>query len=113
MRRSQLRANFRADCEKVINGKYGQHTRGKSPSALSVEEPNTLEITKVNKLMKTEHPLLHILDPDGWKNIPICIVEAFKSQTRVLHDGEMANFNFQVKSNQRFYKLQKQFDERK
>ena len=32
---------------------------------------------------------------------------------KVLHDGEKYNFEFQVKTNERLYKLQKQIDERK
>lgn len=96
-----------------MTGKYGNLARPKSPSAISVLEPNALEITKVNKLVKTEHPLLHIIEPDTWKNIPIPIVEGFKAQTKVLHESEVQNFNFVIKTNERLFKLQKQFDDRK
>ena len=70
-------------------GKFGNFVRGKSPSAISVQEPNAIEITRVKKAVQTEHPLLSIIEPDSWKNIPIPIVEAFKAQTKVIHDSEV------------------------
>ena len=112
-----MRLNFRTDLEKCVMGKYDtarQYTaRAKSPSAISVQEPVALEIVRVQKLVRQEHPLLHIVDPDSWKNIPFCIVEGFKAMVKVLHEGEKQNFDFQVKTNERLYKLQKQLDERK
>lgn len=113
-RRSIARQTYRSDLERCVTGKFEKRPRSPgSPSAISVQEPNSLEIARIGKLVKTEHPLLHIVEPDSWKNIPLCLVDAFKALIKVLHDGDKQLFDFEVKTNERLYKLQRQLDQRK
>ena len=113
-RRSLARQTYRSDLERAVTGKWEKRPRSPaSPSSISVQEPNSIEISKIGKLVKTEHPLLYIVEPDSWKNIPLCLVDAFKALVKVLHDGDKQLFDFQMKTNERLYKLQRQLDQRK
>lgn len=108
------RQTYRSDLEKCVMGKFEKRPRSPgSPSAISIQEPNSLEISRIGKLVRTEHPLLHIVEPDSWKNIPLCLVDAFKALIKVLHDGDKQLYDFQMKTNERLYKLQRQLDQRK
>lgn len=71
-------ANFRNEVEKCLTGKYDKVQKPKSWSAISVQEPNKMEINQIKNLVINDHPLLHIFEPDTWKNIPICVVDGFK-----------------------------------
>ena len=55
--------------------------------------------------IKTQHPLLEALQPDLWKNIPLCLIDAVKILMAERLDAAEHLFDYQVKNNECVGKL--------
>ena len=62
--------------------------------------------------MVNEHPL-SIEKPDTWNNIPICLTVAISSILSHIIDSDAELFEYQMKTNDRIWKLQDQVSRHK
>lgn len=108
----RLTDNFWKEIIPSIKGKYlPKKKKGlfMSPSSISVQEPFLLEIERARTVVQTQHPLSFI-NPQAWKNIPICLREAIQNIIKSICCGGDQLFDYQIMMNERLWRLQKQID---
>lgn len=81
-------------------------------SAISIQEPNKVEISRCKKRMKGEHPLL-LEKPETWNNIPICLTLALTNILNHIVESDNELFDYQMKNNERIWMLQEQITKHK
>jgi hypothetical protein len=86
-----------------IIGKF-VYQNPRAGSAISIQEPNKIEITRCQKKIRNEHPLL-LERPGEWNNIPICITLAITNILNHIVDSDKELFDYQMKNNERVYNI--------
>lgn len=84
-------------CFAQLNNK-GQGTtsgaaRRRTDSALSMQLPNELEVTRVKKVLVKQHEFKD-MNPLAWNNIPICVAHAFAQIFTWAVDNDEHNFEY-------------------
>ena len=69
-------------------------------------------INHSRKYIIEKHPLLHET-PELWKNIPIPVRDAFRNVIQVFIASDESGFDYQMKTNERLFKLQTQINNMK
>ena len=93
--------------ENVLYGVYQHPHIKRSRSDISIDEPSHLELVRCRKLLIKDHPLLPH-KPSEWKNIPACVSSAISDILKHIVGSDEVLFEFQAKTNERFYRVQDQ-----
>lgn len=95
---------YKSKVQHVIDGKFLKTMASRSKSEVSVQAENLGVIRKARAQLFGLHPLLSE-QPEDWNNIPICVSDAIINIIKTVIQGDESLFEYQLKANDRSYRL--------